>query len=145
MVASYVHLRKEGLEGYISDFNTMVKNVYGVVGKAEVEVLPVVPVVRVGMVKMGRELVFMLREWVDWIGKVSGRESVRRLSGTGGRVSEQGGEETTFIWRPCFQMKVKDVRMPCGKLVEGERTETVAQPAGMTSEMTRARGGSKEG
>ncbi len=42
-------------------------------------------------------------------------------------------------------MKVKDVRMPCGKLVEGERTETVAQPAGMTSEMTRARGGSKEG
>jgi hypothetical protein len=59
-------------------------------------------------------------------------------------VSEQGGEGTTFIWRPYFQMKVKDVRMPCGKVIEGERTETVAHPAGMTSEMVRARGGSKE-
>ncbi len=75
LVASYVHLRKEGLDGYISDFNTMVKNMYGVVGKADVEVLPVVPVVREGFDKVGCELVSMLREWVDWVGKVSGRES----------------------------------------------------------------------
>jgi hypothetical protein len=143
LVASYVHLRKEGLEGYIADFNTMVKNVYGVVGKAEVEVLPVVPVVREGLDKVGCELVSMLREWVDWIGKVSGRESVCRLGGTGGRVSEKSGEGTTFIWKPSFQMKVKDVRMPCGKLVEGVRTETVVHPAGMTNEMAKAKGGSK--
>jgi hypothetical protein len=40
-------------------------------------------------------------------------------------------------------MKVKDVRLPCGKLIEGVRTETVAHPAGMTSEMAKAKGGSK--
>ncbi len=59
-------------------------------------------------------------------------------------MSEQCGEENTFIWKPSFQMKLKDARMMCGKLVEGERTETVAQPAGMTSEMIRPRGGSGE-
>jgi hypothetical protein len=59
------------------------------------------------------------------------------------RVSERVGDGTTFIWKPCFQMKVKDVRLPCGKLIEGERTETVAHPAGMTSEMVRAKGGTK--
>ncbi len=143
LIASYVHLRKEGLESYIQDFNAMVKSVYGVVGKAEVEVLPVVPVLREGVDEVGRELVFMLREWVDWIGKVSGRDSVRKLSGTGGRVSDQG-DGNTFIWKPSFQMKVKDARMPLGKLVEGERTETVAHPAGLTNEIVRARGGSQE-
>jgi hypothetical protein len=40
--------------------------------------------VREGLDKVGCELVSMLREWVDWIGKVSGRESVSRLGGTGG-------------------------------------------------------------
>ncbi len=75
LVSSYVHLRKEGLDDYISDFNTIVKNVQGVVGKADIEVLPVVSVVREGMDKVGCELVSMLREWVDWIGSVSGREN----------------------------------------------------------------------
>jgi hypothetical protein len=51
---------------------------------------------------------------------------------------------TTFIWKPSFQMRVKDVRMPC-KLVEGERMETVAHKAGMTDEIGRARGGSGKG
>ncbi len=45
LVGSYVHLRKEGLEGYIADFNEMVKTVQGVVGNTDIEVLPVVPVV----------------------------------------------------------------------------------------------------
>ncbi len=144
LVSSYVHLRKEGLEDYIADFNAMVKSVHEVAGKADIEVLPVIPVVMEGMDKVGHELVSMLREWVDWIGWVSGRESVRRLSGTGGRVSEQCGEGITFIWKSTFQMKVKDVRMPGVRLVEGGRTETVVQPAGMTSEMLKLRGGRQE-
>jgi hypothetical protein len=97
LVASYVHLRREGLEGYIADFNTMVKNVQGVTGNADIEILPVVPVVREGMDREGHELVSMLSEWVDWIGVVSGRESVRKLSGTGGGECEKDGIETSFI------------------------------------------------
>ncbi len=30
LVASYVHLRREGLDGYIADFNNMVRDVWGV-------------------------------------------------------------------------------------------------------------------
>jgi hypothetical protein len=77
LVSRYIHLRKEGLEGYISDFNDMVKNVQVVVGNSDIEILPVVPVVREGMDVVGREMLTMLREWVDWIGVVSGRDSVR--------------------------------------------------------------------
>jgi hypothetical protein len=32
MVGSYVHLRREGLEGYIESFNGMVSEVFGVTG-----------------------------------------------------------------------------------------------------------------
>jgi hypothetical protein len=32
LVASYVHLRREGLDGYIADFNNMVRDVWGVTG-----------------------------------------------------------------------------------------------------------------
>jgi hypothetical protein len=78
LVSSYVHLRREGLDGYINDFNEMVKKVQGVIGKADIEILPVVPVVREGMDQVGRELLTMVREWVEWIGVKSGRESVRK-------------------------------------------------------------------
>jgi hypothetical protein len=146
LVSSYVHLRKEGIDGYISDFNSMVKKVQGVVGRAEIEILPVVPVVREGMDKVGRELVSMVREWVDWIGVVGERESVRRLSGTSGRECEQQGEGRVFMWKPSFQMKVKDGKT--GKegplrLVGGERTETVVRAARESNEMEKQRG--KEG
>jgi hypothetical protein len=62
LVSSFVHLRREGIEGYISDYNVMVKKIQGVVGRAEIEILPVVPVVREGVDRMGRELVSMVRE-----------------------------------------------------------------------------------
>jgi hypothetical protein len=54
LVSSYVHLRREGIETYIADFNQMVKKVHGVAGRADIEVLPVVPVVRGG--------------WTRWVG-----------------------------------------------------------------------------
>jgi hypothetical protein len=138
LVSSYVHLRKEGLEGYISDFNTMIKTVQGIVGKAEIEVLPVVPVVHEGVDLVGRELLSMLHERVEWVGVVSGRESVRRLSGTGGRESESGGRETAFIWKPSFQMK--DGKTGALRLVVGERTETVVRAATRTNEMAKLMG-----
>ncbi len=45
MVASYVHLRREGLDGYIGDLNRKVWNMSEVTGKVGTEVLPVVPLV----------------------------------------------------------------------------------------------------
>ncbi len=56
LVASYVHLRKEGLDGYITDFNNMVRNIGGLTGNTGIEVLPVVPVVRDGMDKVWRDV-----------------------------------------------------------------------------------------
>jgi hypothetical protein len=125
LVSSYVHLRKEGIDGYMGDFNTMAKNVAGVTGNAGIEVLPVVPVVREGVDQVGRELIGMVKEWVDWIGKESGRESVRRLSATGGCESEKD-RWSTYIWKPCFYMKVTDKGGLTDRMavVTGERTET---------------------
>jgi hypothetical protein len=65
----------------MSDFNAMVRNVAGVMGNAGIEVLPVV---REDMDMVGRKLIGMVKEWVEWIGNESGRESVKKLSGTGG-------------------------------------------------------------
>jgi hypothetical protein len=108
LVSSYTHLRKEGIEGYVKDFNQMVKNIQGVAGRADIEILPVVPMVREGMDKVGRVRLSMVSEWIDWIGVLSERESVRRLSGTGGRECDKQDEGTTFIWKPSFLVKVGD-------------------------------------
>ena len=45
LVGSYPNLRREGLEGYISQFNNMVKDCWSLMGDIGVEVLPFVPVV----------------------------------------------------------------------------------------------------
>jgi hypothetical protein len=131
LVASYVHLRKEGFEGYVGDFNNMVKNIGGVTGDTGIEVLPVVPVVRDGMDKVGRELIGMLREWVEWIGVKSGRESVSKLSGTSGGECETVTETATvFQWKPSFLLRTKEPGKT-DKLttLTGERTETKVRAA----------------
>jgi hypothetical protein len=63
LVSSYTHLRQEGIEGYVKDFNQMVRNIQVVVGRADIEILPVVPVEREGVDKVGRVLLSMLGEW----------------------------------------------------------------------------------
>jgi hypothetical protein len=60
------------------------------------------------MDKVGRVRLSMVSEWIDWIGVLSERESVRRLSGTGGRECDKQDEGTTFIWKPSFLMKAGD-------------------------------------
>jgi hypothetical protein len=57
VVGSYVHLRREGLEGYIESFNGMVSEVFGVTGDIGIEVLPFVPVIFDGIDDVGRELI----------------------------------------------------------------------------------------
>ena len=56
LVGSYTHLRKEGLEGYVTDFNNMVRDVWIAIGDIGVEVLPIVPIVYEGLDEKGGEL-----------------------------------------------------------------------------------------
>jgi hypothetical protein len=57
LVGSYVHLRRAGLEGYVNDFNDMVKSMMSVTGDCGIEILPIVPVVFEGLDQVGRELI----------------------------------------------------------------------------------------
>jgi hypothetical protein len=101
LVSSYVHLRKEGLEGYIADFNNMVKEVWKVTGDTGIEVLPVVPVVYEGIDEVGATLISALKDWIKWLAEQKGRNSIRALAETGGR--EYDTEMTaTFVYKPSF-------------------------------------------
>jgi hypothetical protein len=80
LVSSYVHLRREGLEGYVNDFNNMVRGVQEVTGDTGVEVLPVVPVVFEGLDSVGRELLGGLRGWIEWIAEKTGRAEIKELA-----------------------------------------------------------------
>ncbi len=84
LVGSYVHLRREGLEGYVVDFNSMVRAVREVTGDCGIEVLPVAPVVFEGLDETGKILIQAVREWIKWVGEKSGREEICALSETGG-------------------------------------------------------------
>jgi hypothetical protein len=97
LVGSYTHLRRVGLEAYIEAFNTMVREVFRVTGDIGVEVLPVV---FEDMDHLGREFVIGLAHWVEWIGRVKGRECIRELAGTGGRT--KGNEECRVQYTQSF-------------------------------------------
>jgi hypothetical protein len=103
LVGSYVHLRREGLEGYVSDFNSMVKDVRAVTGDSGIEVLPVAPVVYEGLDEVGKILIAGVREWIKWIGEKSGRGEIGELSETGG-VEHKEGREERVIWKPSFML-----------------------------------------
>jgi len=101
LVGSYVHLRKEGLEGYIADFNNMVKEVWKVTGDTGIEVLPIVPVVFEGLDEVGTTLISALKDWIKWVAEQKGRNSIRALAETGGR--EYDTEiVATYIYKPSF-------------------------------------------
>ncbi len=89
MVTSYVHLRRERLEGYMADFNGMVREVMSITGDIGIEVVPCVPVIFAEMDDVGRELLGGVREWLCWIAEKSGREEFVKLSETGGREEEE--------------------------------------------------------
>ena len=101
VVASYTHLRREGLEGYISDFNNMCKDVWAVTGDIGVEVLPCVPVVFEGVDRVGSELLAGVKNWIQWISGNSGKEAVAELSKTGGEETSWAST-SRFIYRPSF-------------------------------------------
>jgi hypothetical protein len=84
-----VHLRREGLDGYIADFNNMVRDVWGVTGDSEVEILPVCPVKWKGLDKRGRELIHEVQDWIHWISGDGGKGAVGKLARAGGTEWEE--------------------------------------------------------
>jgi hypothetical protein len=103
LVVSYMHLRRAGLDGYVSDFDDMVKNMMSVTGDCGIEILPVVLVVYEGLDQVGRELISGLQEWIKWVGEKSGRNRIVELAGTGGREHDNV-VTMTQIWKPSFLM-----------------------------------------
>ncbi len=141
LVGSYTHLRKEGLEGYASDFSNMVKDVWAVTGDIGVEVLPVTPVVFEGIDSEGGRLISGLKEWIRWIGEESGREAVKWLAETGGQ--EEGGEPGRYLFKPqmaLLQSKNKErkewaMRGNMIGMVRADRREEVVQEARPSKEL----------
>ncbi len=91
LVTSYVHLRREGLDGYIADFKNMVRAVWEVTGDSGIEVLPVCLVVYEGLDEVGGRLISGLQDWIRRISEEGGRKSISHLAETGGRETELGG------------------------------------------------------
>ena len=101
LVGSYTNLRRDGLEGYISQFNNMVKDCWTMMGDIGVEVLPFVPVIYEGIDSIGGELLGGVKNWIEWISVQKGKESVGELAKTGG-VEVCWGRSTRTIYRPSF-------------------------------------------
>jgi len=137
LVGSYSHLRKEGLEGYVVDFNNMVKDVWNVTGDTGIEVLPFCPVVFDGLDRTGGLLISGLKDWIRWVGEVKNRKSVSSLAETGGREEREEGEKVTIFYKPAIavlQSKVKEKKEFCLRgnmvaMVRGDRREVVVQEA----------------
>ncbi len=75
---------------------------------------------------------------------VSERESVRRLSGTSGREFEKESEETIFMWKPSFHMRMKDGKtgsLGALRVVEGDGMETRVRAACESGELGRLKAG----
>jgi hypothetical protein len=96
-----LRVTREGLEGYVADFNNMVREVFRVTGDTGIEVVPIIPVCFEGLDKKGKELLGGLRMWINWIGEKSERKEFSELAGTAGWEKE-GEEGCNVIWKPTF-------------------------------------------
>jgi len=112
LVGSFVHLRKEGLEGYVEDFASMVREIWNVTGDIGIEVLPVVPVVFNGLDEEGGRLLSGVKEWIRWMGRESGRVELVHLSETAGREEGEQSGEAVFL-------------KPVGMLLRSQRKESM--------------------
>jgi len=95
-----VNLRKEGLEGYVEEFASMVRDIWKVTGDVGIEVLPFVPVVFDNLDVEGGLLLSGVRNWIRWLSDETGRVEIRKLGETGGREEALEDEPTTVFYKP---------------------------------------------
>jgi hypothetical protein len=156
LVGSYVQLRRDGVDKYIQDFNSMVRDVFRVTGDVGIEVLPYVPVMFEGMDRVGREYLTGLANWIGWIGEEKGRESIKELGKTAG--CKVGDDLVTVQYTRVFA-SMKNRMWEGGKeeewrlrgnrldLARGGRVELqlrVLEPAGEIGKMMREKDGDDE-
>ncbi len=147
LVGSFVHLRREGLEGYMESFNNMVREVFSVTGDIGIEVLPFVPVVFEGIDEIGKGLIGGVQEWIKWISEKSGREEVAKLCETGGREYVTDVDAVPSFWKPTFVFQhgrksgvnVLALRGNVLTVMGDERKEVVFNKVGTAREIERMR------
>jgi hypothetical protein len=107
IVCSYAHLRKEGVEGYIQDFNNMIWNCSKDMCEKGIEILPCVPTITEDMDPVGRQLVAGIQDWIEWIGEKTSRKEIGELARTGG-VETQKEKKGVLVYKPSFvKLEVK--------------------------------------
>ncbi len=131
LVASYVHLRREGLDGYIADFNNMVREMWGMTGDSGVEVLPVCPVIWEGLDERGRELIHGLQDWIKWVSDVTYKPDFLKLQvkqGGGNGEWRERGNCLSFMREERREVRLRMVgpARELGKLVEAKLEESGA-------------------
>ncbi len=153
LVGSYVHLRREGLEGYMDSFNNMVREVFSVTGDIGIEVLPFVPVVFDGIDEIGRGLIGGVQEWIKWIAEKSGRDEIAKLCETGGKENVTDLDATPTFWKPTFVFQhgmksgvnVLVLRGNVLTMMGDDRKEVVFNKVGPVREIERLRDEKMEG
>ena len=132
IVCSYAHLRKEGLEGYIHDFNSMIWNCGKEVGEKGIEILPCAPTITDDMDDVGKQLVVGLIDWIEWVAERTDRKEIVELGKTGG--SDRNKSRKGLIgYRPSFvrmeekvrKVGTKELKRYSLEMVKGERREII--------------------
>jgi hypothetical protein len=65
IVTSYAHLRREGIEGYILDFNNMVRECSREIIEHGIEILPCAPIVSSEIDIVGKMLIAGVQDWIS--------------------------------------------------------------------------------
>jgi hypothetical protein len=143
LVTSYAHLRREGVEGYILDFNNMIRECSRECIEYGIEILPCVPTVSGEIDVVGKMLIAGVQDWIGWIGKETGRKEMEELAKTGGiEVDEK--QKGSVQYKPGF-VKVeqkRDDRQRGGdrrvlEMVRGDRRELIVYAPRETEEISK--------
>jgi hypothetical protein len=125
-------LRKEGLDGYIQDFNSMIWTCGKEVGEMRIEIVPCAPTITDELDDVRKQLVVGLIDWIEWITEKTGRKEILELARTGGK--ERNKERKGLIsYKPSYvktdekvrKVGAKEVKRYNLELIKGERREVI--------------------
>jgi hypothetical protein len=128
IVVSYAQLRRDGIEGYIQEFNNMLRECNREIVEYGIEILPAVPTIGAGIDELGRIMIAGIQDWIEWIADTTGRREIKELAKSGGMDKKQN-QEGWIQYKPSFvKTEVrKDERSRVGKrtleMIRGERRE----------------------
>jgi hypothetical protein len=116
IVTSYAQFRRDGIEGYIQEFNNMVRECNREIVENAIEILPAVPTIGAGLDELGRIMIAGIQDWIEWIAEMTGRREIKELARSGG-IDKKQNQEGWIQYKPSFvktDMR-KDDRSRVGK------------------------------